>query len=740
MPGIGCPVTALLLVGLFGLYVRGFRLPVRPLGLAAGLLGLSLLWGAAFARPLPRRLRLPALLGGLGLYALLLTLLQGAVLRGASQTLLSILRSIDARYQMTLTGTLMSGDTTLFLLAAAMPLSLLFYLAVEEWTDLLPLYMALVPPVALWLLAGTGPADGYFFCLIAGLLGAQAASGAVRKRQLWGERDTPEHRQNHRAYTRVRLRLVGLSLAVTLLLLPLSLLARPLAGRHLAPARQLTARVEGAFLGGLVQWLPQLSGGTLRLETQVSAGGVRDGALNESDGYVISGVEDLQLTLSQKPGETLYLRGWVGNTYQEGQWRMTDGSNLLQAATGWHVEGAPELYLYNLPFLRTVYIDPLARPVELTVTLLSGETACAFLPYGVYLSDLYTVRDGDGAVTGGEALNQQLLFFPTETLERAARLWESGEEDSILRLTEESYARFARWNYCQVPPEMEALFTGWTEGLTGKESEGQLTALIREYLLQNYRYDLNAVQREGLDPLESFLTVTKTGYSAHFASAAVLLYRLCGIPARYVTGYAAPQGLFTAQPDGSYRAVLQDDNAHAWAEIYLDGIGWQPREMTPGILGTTHDVAWEEPERPDPAPETPEGESAPAETPQKGLSLVWLWALAPALLLAALWGLAYGRDNGLLPGRTVEQRYLDCFSACCRRLHRRGMPREVDSGDPAFGLWLNRLCPGLTGEERAALVGLAYQAAYSNQPLPQEAPELARKALKGIRRMRGKKR
>ena len=58
---------------------------------------------------------------------------------------------------------------------------------------------------------------------------------------------------------------------------------------------------------------------------------------------------------------------------------------------------------------------------------------------------------------------------------------------------------------------------------------------------------------------------------------------MLGLPARYVVGYAAPQSLFTAQGDGSYSAVLQDDNSHAWAEVYLAGQGWTPLEVTPGM-------------------------------------------------------------------------------------------------------------------------------------------------------------
>ena len=59
------------------------------------------------------------------------------------------------------------------------------------------------------------------------------------------------------------------------------------------------------------------------------------------------------------------------------------------------------------------------------------------------------------------------------------------------------------------------------------------------------------------------------------------MYRLYGIPARYAAGYAVSPEEFSPQEDGSFRAVLTDGQAHAWAEIYVDEAGWIPVEMTP---------------------------------------------------------------------------------------------------------------------------------------------------------------
>ena len=80
---------------------------------------------------------------------------------------------------------------------------------------------------------------------------------------------------------------------------------------------------------------------------------------------------------------------------------------------------------------------------------------------------------------------------------------------------------------------------------------------IRAYLNTNYQYNASAPQPpEGADPIRYFLTESKQGYSVQFASAAVVMFRMFGLPARYVVGYAAPQSLFTQQEDGSWHAIL----------------------------------------------------------------------------------------------------------------------------------------------------------------------------------------
>ena len=63
-----------------------------------------------------------------------------------------------------------------------------------------------------------------------------------------------------------------------------------------------------------------------------------------------------------------------------------------------------------------------------------------------------------------------------------------------------------------------------------------------------------------------------------------------GIPARYVAGYAVLPSAFKLNEEGEYEAVVTGASAHAWAEAYVQGIGWIPVETTPGYSGNTMTV------------------------------------------------------------------------------------------------------------------------------------------------------
>lgn len=82
--------------------------------------------------------------------------------------------------------------------------------------------------------------------------------------------------------------------------------------------------------------------------------------------------------------------------------------------------------------------------------------------------------------------------------------------------------------------------------------------------------------------LDFFLLESRRGYCSHFATAFTLLARAEGFPARYVQGFCV-----SMEPEG--KTPVYSDMAHAWPEVYLDGIGWIPFEPTPGYFAVRYD-------------------------------------------------------------------------------------------------------------------------------------------------------
>jgi transglutaminase-like putative cysteine protease len=88
----------------------------------------------------------------------------------------------------------------------------------------------------------------------------------------------------------------------------------------------------------------------------------------------------------------------------------------------------------------------------------------------------------------------------------------------------------------------------------------------------------------GLSVLADFLT-QKSGYCIHFASAMAVMARVEGIPSRIAVGYA-PGRLTGETVSVAGQGALPEfevdaRDAHAWPELYFQGLGWVQFEPTP---------------------------------------------------------------------------------------------------------------------------------------------------------------
>lgn len=131
--------------------------------------------------------------------------------------------------------------------------------------------------------------------------------------------------------------------------------------------------------------------------------------------------------------------------------------------------------------------------------------------------------------------------------------------------------------HIQLPEGIDGGVYGLTmQVIDGAENPWDRAVAIMRYLRENMRYTLqpDAPPRDR-DFVSHFLLDSREGYCSYYASAMAVMGRIAGLPTRYVEGYLARPGV----------EVLTGENAHAWAEVYFQGVGWIPFDATGGNSG-----------------------------------------------------------------------------------------------------------------------------------------------------------
>ena len=123
-------------------------------------------------------------------------------------------------------------------------------------------------------------------------------------------------------------------------------------------------------------------------------------------------------------------------------------------------------------------------------------------------------------------------------------------------------------------------------------------AVLEIFRESNYFYTLQAPKLLN-NSLDQFFFDTKAGFCEHYASSFTYLMRAAGIPARVVTGYLggeynninAESISDKSDQQGGHLSIYQYD-AHAWSEIWLEGIGWQKVDPTAAVDPQRVESGW----------------------------------------------------------------------------------------------------------------------------------------------------
>lgn len=369
-----------------------------------------------------------------------------------------------------------------------------------------------------------------------------------------------------------------------------------------------------------------------------------------------------KVRVNSYPYDNLYLKGWTGTQYTGKDWKASPEGNFYEAAKNWDIPSfidpgafvqtlgyqklnqlwhetshSPEPSLLdrnqdtrlNDDILKAITEQTADYGMKVSVTQYSNKKY-AYVPYSsIPATDFpeFFAPHGDSYIAAAKTSRNTYIGYPFDSAEIGLTYPQTASENS----RELNYRSYVYENYLSIPPDRLKSLKKACES-TDLTNPSDICRFVKTYLQDTAVYSTNLKSLPlTSDFVEFFLEEQKKGFCTHFASAGTLMMRMFGIPARYVSGYVVKKGDFKqvkAQPspdsdshwdaeyDGDYEAVITDRNAHAWVEVYIDGYGWYPLEVTPGYSESDGDADNENQLPETPAPDTPASIS-PSPAPQK---------------------------------------------------------------------------------------------------------------------------
>lgn len=235
----------------------------------------------------------------------------------------------------------------------------------------------------------------------------------------------------------------------------------------------------------------------------------------------------------------------------------------LQADRSWKLKGnGEELEFSKLP----------RRGISYEVSYLEPN-------YGSpYLENMLKNQEGYAYSAENAAKNsEEIKAF----IEEAARQYPTLGLKSIQGLEErfKQHGRYVRAQYTDLPEDLPDRVKKLAAAVTAKAGSDYEKMKAIEAFLSRYEYSLSpGAPPEEDDVADYFLFQSGKGYCTYFATAMAVLGRTVGIPTRYMQGYLVSSPL----QEGAAVPVL-NSNAHAWAEAYIQGVGWIPFEPSTGF-------------------------------------------------------------------------------------------------------------------------------------------------------------
>ncbi len=187
--------------------------------------------------------------------------------------------------------------------------------------------------------------------------------------------------------------------------------------------------------------------------------------------------------------------------------------------------------------------------------------------------------------------------MPYEELENQAVLIKENPHGASVYNVEEKYREYVANTYMDIPEGNINSIDAFIKKYDLRSEDGLSNVQkITDIFEKDFTYSLiPGATPDDEDFVNYFLDKTKKGYCSYFASSAVLILRRLGIPARYTGGYAVSttdeeyMHKKNSYVTDLYQIDVNDSDAHAWVEVYINNLGWVNADVTPSDDETDKD-------------------------------------------------------------------------------------------------------------------------------------------------------
>ena len=290
---------------------------------------------------------------------------------------------------------------------------------------------------------------------------------------------------------------------------------------------------------------------------------------------------DTILSVTADTAQTLYLRGFVGDTYENETWTALDAQTAAEEKDlfYWlHQSGFyPQSQLASAARLMGNYQSGSVSVQNLTGCSLYRYEPCTVLPEraGLAKTKIQPSSIETSGLRGERGYSYEVVSDAQTLLPELLDFLQNDTSDGVKSYLqmESAYREFVYSYALTVSAEFRAQLGAVLDSCC--ESYGPADSLTKE---QAQTAALAFLERcfDGSGDIALPLADTADGTTYQYATVAALALRYYGIPARYVEGY-------TVKAAENEPVNVDASAAGAWVEVYQDGIGWLPLALTPGL-------------------------------------------------------------------------------------------------------------------------------------------------------------